>query len=234
MGNTIVITQPTFLPYSGFFAPMLLAEKIIILDDVQFDKRSWQQRNRIKNNNGEFLLTIGVKSKGKIHQKINEVVINHDTKDIDKIIKSIYLNYKKAPFFDKYFDIIEKTIFKNNKKLIDLNLSLIKKINEFLDISNDKLLLSSSLKNSKKKFELIREIYSKVGATRLLSTQGTKNYFPKKLPPDMNINFYSYEEEIKYKQQHKGFIKNLSIIDILFNCGPESKNIIKKNLKLSN
>ena len=80
------ISQPTFMPWVGYFAFLDRVDKLIFLDDVQFEKRSWQQRNNIKLNNQKYLLTIPVKSKGKFKQKISEVeILNY--KNIDLIKK---------------------------------------------------------------------------------------------------------------------------------------------------
>lgn len=234
MKKKIIITQPTFLPYAGYFAPFYLIDSLIILDDVQFEKRSWQQRNRLKSPKGPLLISLSVNSKGKFNQKINEVLINHESKSIEKILKNIYYNYKNSNYFDLYFNQFEKILLNNTKKLFDLNISLIKKINDLLEIDNKIIIYSSSIHSNKKKFDLIYDIYKKTKADELLSTIGTKSYFPTKLPKDMNVTYYEYEEKNQYEQLYSNYEKNLSIIDILFNLGPKAKNLIKKNLKLTN
>jgi hypothetical protein len=229
----IIITQPTFLPYAGYFAPFHLIDSLIILDDVQFEKRSWQQRNRLKSPNGPLLVSVSVNSKGKFNQKINEVLINHKSDPLKKILKNIYYNYKNSNYFNLYFNQFEKILTNKTTKLIDLNISLIKKINDLLEINNNIIVFSSSLQSEKKKFELIHDIYKKIKADELLSTIGTRSYFPTQLPKDMKVTYYEYEEKIQYKQLSSKYEKQLSIIDVLFNLGPEAKNLIKKNLKLS-
>ena len=99
----IGISQPTFLPWQGYLALINYVDEFIILDDVQFDKRSWQQRNKIKLNNKELVLTIPVKTKGRYEQKIYEVAINNQTNFIEKHLKSIFLSYKKSKYFKNYF-----------------------------------------------------------------------------------------------------------------------------------
>ena len=96
------ISQPTFLPWIGYFAFLDKIDKIIFLDNVQFKKRSWQQRNNIKLNGQKKFLSISVKSKGKFDQKISEVEILHD-KNIELIKKQIYFEYKKAKYFKDYY-----------------------------------------------------------------------------------------------------------------------------------
>ncbi len=230
MTKKIIITQPTFLPYAGYFAPMYFVDEIIFLDDVQFEKRSWQQRNKIKDSKKTIYLTVSVNTKGRFSQKINDVLINPSSKSLDNILKSIYFNYKNSNYFNLYYKEFEKIFSNKNEKLIDLNISLINKINEFLDINNNKIILSSSINSKKKKFDLIHDIYIKSNATELLSTIGAKKYFPDNLPEGMEVKFYEYIEKNMYEQLYGEYVPNLSIIDILFNLGPKAKDLIKKNL----
>lgn len=208
---------------------MYFVDEIIFLDDVQFEKRSWQQRNKIKDSKKTLYLTVSVNTKGKFSQNINDVLINHNFETLDKILKSIYFNYKSSDYFDLYFKEFENIFSNKTEKLIDLNISLINKINDFLEINNNKIILSSSIKSKKKKFDLIYDIFNKSEATELLSTIGTKKYFPDTLPKKMKVKFYEYIEKNTYKQLYGEYTPNLSIIDILFNLGPKTKDLIKKN-----
>ena len=94
----IAISQPTFLPYEGYFALISNVEKFIFLDNVQFDKRSWQQRNYLTINNKPKLITIPVLTKGKFNQKINEVLIDYKNFDTEKFLNMIFLSYKSEKF----------------------------------------------------------------------------------------------------------------------------------------
>src|SRR3981081_1029831 len=105
----IGIMQPTYLPWMGYFELMASSEVFVFLDDVQFNKKSWQQRNRIKGPNGELLITVPVLNKGKRDQAICEVCINNDDRDWGKKhLRSVELSYQKSPFFDwLYSDLRE-------------------------------------------------------------------------------------------------------------------------------
>ena len=96
------ISQPSFIPYGGYFSLISNVDRFILLDDVQFDKRSWQQRNYINISGEPKLLTIPVISKGKLNQKINEVQIDYENLDLYKIFKTIELNYKKEFFLRSF------------------------------------------------------------------------------------------------------------------------------------
>ena len=96
----IAISQPTFLPYEGYFALINKVEKFVLLDNVQFDKRSWQQRNYLSINDNPKLITIPVISKGKFNQNINQVLIDYKHFDVDKFLSTIVFSYKREKYFE--------------------------------------------------------------------------------------------------------------------------------------
>ncbi len=89
--------QPTFLPWTGYFALMLQSDAFVFLDSVQFAKRTWQQRNRIKTANGPLWVSVPVFSKGARDQKIAEVMVDVDSGWAEKAARTIQMNYAKAP-----------------------------------------------------------------------------------------------------------------------------------------
>jgi len=127
------ISQPTFMPWIGYFSYLDKVDNFLFLNDVQFEKRSWQQRNNIKLNGQKHLLTIPVKSKGKFNQKISEVEILHN-KNIELIKKQIFYAYKKSNFFQNYYQDICNILDKQYDYLSDLNVELIKFFVKSLDI----------------------------------------------------------------------------------------------------
>ena len=136
MIKSISINQPTFLPWVGWFDLVDHSDVFVVLDDVQFSKQSWQQRNRIRTSKGLEFITIPVKNKDKQTILDVEIAENHFEK---KIIKSIFTNYKKSKFFDKYFDEFSDIINQSTKshKLSLLNLNLIKWLAEKLNIKKN-------------------------------------------------------------------------------------------------
>ena len=125
----IAISQPTYLPWIGYFGLIMNSDTFIFLDDVQFDKRSWQQRNKIKSNIGEIYISVPVKTKGKSKQLFKDVEVNNRKFYISHL-KSIKLNYSKTKYFDKifpYFLEIEEKIC-NEKYLSKINIILISQI----------------------------------------------------------------------------------------------------------
>lgn len=226
------ISQPTFMPWIGYFGFLDKIDKLIFLDDVQFEKRSWQQRNNIKLNSQKHFLTISVKSKGKFNQKISEVEILHD-KNIDLIKKQIFFAYKKANYFKNYYQNICDILDKKHAYLSKLNIDLIKFFTEALNIKIN-FDFSSNYSINLKKEKLIFELCKLNDCTQYLTTIGSKDYLEGfEVIPKTNIKIsYFLYEDIKYNQLDENFIPKLSILDLLFHEGTNSINIIRKGFKL--
>lgn len=224
------ISQPTYLPWGGYFGLLNFVDEFVFLDDVQFSKRSWQQRNNIKINNKNFFLTVPVISKNKYNQKINEVLIDRKRNFIQDHKRCIEINYKKTNYFNDYADEIFKVYDIAHEKLIDLNIDFIKVFCNLLKI-NFSFVRSSELKTKSSKENLILEICKIKKAKTYISTIGSKNYlnndceFKENL---IDLKFYKFKN-LKYKQLGSNYIENLSIIDLLFNLGPNTLNYIREN-----
>jgi hypothetical protein len=229
--RTVSIMQPTFLPWTGYFKMILRSDLFVFLDDVQFDRRSWQQRNKILKNDGkEFLLTIPVKSKGKFFQKINEVEVDNSTNWKDKHLKLLEMNYSKHKFFKQVFDSISNTYKENTNSLSEFNIKLTKKICKILNIDKKFKLSSDFNFSSEKKGEAkLIEIIKELKVERYLSPAGSKNYIGEgKIFKDngINLEFINYIPKKYLQQNSKSFISHLSVIDLAFNLGQRSKDYL--------
>lgn len=171
----IAIIQPTFLPWCGYMSLIEYVDEVVFLDNVQFDKRSWQQRNRIKTSNGALTLTVPVISKNLFNQHIKDVKIDYRSTFQKKMIKSISQNYSKAKYFNDYSKEFFSLIENNHKSLLDLNIKLINFFCEKLKIEL-KFSFSSSLKLSSSKEQLILDICKLKNAKKYISAMGAKNY----------------------------------------------------------
>lgn len=225
----IAISQPTFLPWQGYFALINYVDEFIFLDDIQFEKRSWQQRNKIKYIGNELLLTVPVITKNKYNQKINEVLIDQNSNYIDKHLKTIKLAYSKTKFFELYFPKISDIYNKKFKKLIDLNKNLIDFFLTELNIIK-KISFSSDLRLSENKHFLIDKICKLKKCTTYISTKGSQEYLNLINKKDITykIKYFDFKNEL-YQQTTGSFIKFLSIVDLLFNKGTDSKLYLEKN-----
>tara|TARA_A100001011_G_C14292025_1_gene836651 strand:- start:1241 stop:1942 length:702 start_codon:yes stop_codon:yes gene_type:complete len=230
----LAISQPTFLPWSGYFSLINYVDEIVFLDDIQFDKRSWQQRNIIKTPNGSELITIPVLSKDLFKQNINQVKIDYNTNFLTKIIKTIKQNYSKSQYFKESSNELFEILSSRPKMLLDLNLLLIKWVCKVLDI-NINYSYSSDLALIERKNDLIEAICKKKDAQTYVSTIGSKNYLNDKIffqeNTNTNLIFFDYKN-LEYDQLYGKFCKNLSIIDLIFNKGPNSKKVLIENFIL--
>jgi hypothetical protein len=227
----ILITQPTFLPWIGYFDLISDAEVIIFLDDVQFEKRSWQQRNYIATKDGLKLITIPTKNKNKRTQLIKDVIINNDHTNFNKIKKFIIQNYTNSKFFENFQKEFFEVFYENLKttNLLKLNLSLIFWILKKLKI-NKKIYLSSKINSENKSTKKIIDICNELKIYDYLTTPGSRSYLERDIDiiknNKINVFFHNYDHPI-YRQCVKPFLKYSSVIDLLFNEGENSFEIIK-------
>jgi len=229
---SIAIMQPTFMPWIGYFALIDRVDDFIFLDNVQFDKRSWQQRNQIKTPAGPLWLTVPVQTKGQSDQKIKDVAIQYEGSDpLGRIIKSIEHNYKKAPFYAEHSPVLFSILKQNSEKLNDLN----KKIIEFLCVTfgiQKQFCDASSLNPSGAKADLLADICEKRGASEYISPPGSIDYLEKTdifIQKNITVRYHQYNHP-EYRQLYGDFIPYMSALDLLFNEGPNSLSIIRSGL----
>ena len=229
----VAIHQPEYLPWLGFFKKMMNVELFVFLDDVQFRKKGWQNRNRIRINDGTTLLSIPVHTHS--YPKINEVTIDNEKNWSIRHKKSILYNYARAPYFDEIKDFIESIFEKKFQYLVDLNTEIIKFIMNELEIKS-KIVFSSELEISKKGSDRVIDICKAVGADHYIT--GTfwaesnlrVEEFKKS---NIDVEFQKFQHPI-YKQIHGEFIPEMSIIDLLFNEGrKEAKKILQNSISSS-
>lgn len=228
MSKIVVIHQPDFIPYLGFFHRLLDTNLFIILDDVQFLRRGWHHRDIIKTKDGQKWITLGIKKTSQ-DTKINEIYLN-DTEWKKQHLSIIEQNYKKASYFKEIFPFIENLYKQDYEKMIDINLASIKILLELFDINID-IHFSSSYKIDTKSNQLLSDLLKKVGATHYLSGIGARDYFNP--IPFEKANIKVIWQEFKhpiYPQLHGEFIPYLSSIDLLFNCGIEKSREILRNI----
>lgn len=225
--RTAAIMQPTYFPWMGYFDLMDQSDVFVLLDSVQFDKRSWQQRNKIKSPHGELLLTIPVQSKGKFTQKICEVQIA--SLDIyETHLKAIEYNYRKAEFYNTYIEELREIFLRKDPMLTDFTIALIAWLKEKFGIQTP-LIRSSVLEVNNRKADLLVEICKKIEADRYISPLGSKVYIQegevfKKNQIELLYNNYTHP---RYKQLFGEFVPYLSAIDLLFNEGNRALSIIR-------
>lgn len=226
--NRVAIMQPTYLPWYGYFELINRVDTFVFLDSVQFAKRSWQQRNSIKTANGSMWLTVPILSKGKKDQLIKDTLIDKDSKFISKHIKSIEINYANASFFGSEAKLLFDILRSDYKYISDLNIDLITNLCERLKIKTN-FIRSSTLKHYGSKADLLASICSIVEASEYISPPGSRNYLELSnsfMKINLPVKYFEYSQPI-YNQLWGDFLSNLSITDMLLNCGDETIEIIK-------
>ena len=226
--KTASIMQPTYLPWLGYFDLTNRSDIFVFLDTVQLDKRSWQQRNRIKTPNSEIMLTVPVFTKGQFNQEIRDVQIDVSQRFQKKHFNSIQLNYKNSKYYKLYIGELEEIFFSKISRLANLNIKLIKWLSSKIGIKT-KFISSSELDVSGSKTELLINICMKINANHYLSPIGTKGYIEKNnlfTNSGIQLSYQDYQHPT-YNQLFGDFIPYLSVIDLLFNEGEKSLEIIK-------
>jgi hypothetical protein len=227
----IAISQPAYLPWLGYLDLIDQVDTFVLLDNVQFEKQSWQHRNRIKTPDGLQWLTVPVLFRGRFGQLINEVEIR-DIEFSRNHLRAIELNYRRAPFFDNYFQDLSVRMRKTSARatlIADLDIRLIEWFMDVLGIQT-RLLLSSRLEQPGRRTELLANICESVGAKQYLSPLGSSAYLLQEihvlLEKDIDVAFQHYEHP-RYRQLFPPFCPYASILDLIFNEGERALEILR-------
>lgn len=225
MLNAAVI-QSNYIPWKGYFDIIHSVDAFVFYDDVQYTKNDWRNRNKIKTTQGAIWLTIPVGDN--IDRLICDVLIN-DQAWAKKHWNSIQQAYSKAPYFKMYSSFFESVYCDNVwTNLSELNQYLIKTISkDFLGITT-KFLDSRDYPLVGKKQDRLIDILNKIKATRYVSGPAARSYIELEKFKEMNIElvYHDYSNYPEYKQLFPPFQHNVSILDVLFNCGKDAQYFI--------
>jgi len=219
--------QANLYPYGGFFAKAVCVDHFVIVDSTQYVKKEWHNRNRIKLTDGKSSwLNIPVKTTGRFTQKINEVEIKEGTNWQKNHKRSLEFNYRKSQYFDDYFPLFCELLNREWGKLFDFNLEVIKLCFDLLGVRTE-FSIASELGVTGRNSGLILDICRKLDGQAYLHGMHARDYVDFNLLKTGGIrNLIQDFEPVKYSQSWGEFIGNLAVPDILFNCGPESLDII--------
>lgn len=226
----VVINQPTYLPWIGYFDLIDQANLFVVLDNVQFVKQSWQQRNRIKTAAGLQWLTVPVVFRSRLGQLIKDVEIR-DASFNRSHVRAIELAYRRTPYFralsPEFLALLEQF---SRGPLVDLNLSLIGWAMKILGVTTP-VIPASSLGLPGKRTELLAAICESVGAHQYLSPAGSACYLLQEqsilTSRGIEVLFHNYRHP-EYKQAFPPFEPFASVIDLIFNYGPNSLRILRE------
>ena len=209
--------QPQMLPYLGFWDKLMKSDVHVVMDNIAATRADFTNRNKIRTPQGWMWLTIPLVSKNMV--KINEIEINNFEVWRSKHWKSIESSYGKAKFWEKYSPIFSDIYDSDWDRLLDFDSALFEAVCGIFNI-NIPIIALSRLNVEGIATERIINICKAVGADTYLSGSGGRDYLDENRFNEENIKLvYQEFEHPKYKQQFKGFVKGLSIIDWIFNRG---------------
>jgi hypothetical protein len=227
----VVILQSNYIPWKGYFDLMRSADEFVILDDVQFTKRDWRNRNLIKTQHGLLWLTIPVKSKGP--QKINEVEISEPDWHISHW-KTISRSLCRAAYFDRYESELHGAYLTAGEAqfLSQINLIFIKLVARWLGIRT-RITSSTDYPAPDERTQRLVSICQMVGAREYISGPAAKVYLDEELfkQAGITVRWFDYEGYPPYTQLFGNFEHRVTVLDLLLNTGPDALRYLVREVK---
>jgi hypothetical protein len=230
----VTIHQPLLLPWLGYLDRMLRADLFILLDHVQFERRNYQNRTRIRFDGEARWFTVPVEQHSRDERIIDKRIDNSPCgADADrwwgsKHFKTLCYAYRDAPFFDDYAPQLRSILQSRCERLVDLDLALLELVRAALDIRTP-IVRSSELGVDGRKSELMLNLCQAVGANVLLGGMGgSREYLDTAAfeRAGIEVSWQQFRHP-RYSQCGPGpFIAGLSSIDLLANCGPRSRSCL--------
>ena len=225
----VAILQSNYIPWKGYFDIIGSVDEFILYDDMQYTRRDWRNRNKIKTPQGLQWITIPVEVKGKFFQKINETkVTGHDW--VDSHWKSICLNYAHADCFGQYRERIEHIYEQCREEdyLSRINYLFLTEICDILGIKT-KITWSSDYDLVDGKTERLVGLVKDAGGDYYLSGPAAKDYIVPELFEEAGIElaWMDYSGYPEYRQQHGAFEHGVTILDLIFNEGENARRFMK-------
>jgi hypothetical protein len=228
MGKRIAILQSNYIPWKGYFDMIAAVDEFILYDDMQYTRRDWRNRNQIKTSQGVQWLTVPVLVKGKFHQKIRETEIDGSDWRIAHW-KALTQNYRRAPHFAEIATWLEPLyVDASYSHLSHLNRTLIEAVCRYLGI---KTVITNSWDYSliDGKTERLAALCAQAGGTEYISGPAARDYVEEQVFANAGIKlkWFDYNNYPEYPQLWGEFTHGVTILDLLFNCGKESRHFMK-------
>lgn len=221
----IAVLQSNYIPWKGVFDLINSVDEFILYDDVQYTTKDWRNRNKIKTHTGLLWLTIPIAKKTSHGQIQHTQVANHTWGK--KHWQTLHQFYTRAPYFDRYAEAIKATYeqYASEDHLSRINYQFYQLICGFLGITTPiTWSMDYSLTATEKNRRLI-ELCHQTGGTHYLSGPAAKNYMDPKIWAEnqINLDYFSYEGYPEYPQLFGPFEHFVSVLDLLFNTGPNAR-----------
>jgi hypothetical protein len=226
----IAIMQPYFFPYIGYFQLIAAVDKFIVFDDVNYINRGWVNRNNILIGGKAVLITMPLQEASQ-NKKIHDISISFDRKTGDKLMKTILMNYKKAPYFEQVYKLLHKIFLMETGSIAEFNLTQLQIICAYLLIDTE-IIPSSRLYNNNdlKGEERIIDICKKEKADEYINPIGGVELYDRKKFEASGVKlFFIKSLMVEYSQFNHPFVPWLSIIDVLmFNSIEQTRKILNE------
>jgi hypothetical protein len=219
MTKLVSIHQPAYLPWLGYFDKIACSDLFVYLDTVQFQKNSFQNRNKIRVKDGWTWLTVPVLTKGQLFSRpLSEITINNNTVWRKKHLQALRMNYRRAPFYDREMPYLEKCLDQEWEVLSDLCFTMLEHFLHRLDITTNIIKASALPPMDSAKSTLILNLCQEVGASDYLSGALGSNYLDigSFAEAGIAIEYQDYEHP-EYSQSYSGFEPYMGVIDLLMN-----------------
>lgn len=220
--------QPSFIPWSGFFARLIASDKMVLLDNTLFAQGfTFVNRNRIKSPDGELRITVPVEKKGLGRQKIKDLVIYQKEYWAKKFLLTLELCYKKSIFFNNIYDPIFEILNKQDNNFLNMALPILKHLKTSFNIKNE-FILQTSTGIESSGTDLLIEIATHLKATEVLLPYPAQNLieWKKFIKKGIKVKFLKFFSPV-YPQFWGKFAGNLSALDLLFCLGEESHKLLE-------
>lgn len=228
----VVILQPSYIPWRGYFDQICRADLFVFYDDVQYDKRGWRNRNQIKTPSGKQWLTIPVHSHGAQTKNIsiNQIQIAWDNPWSQNHLKALQHSYARAPQFDHYLPLLETFYQRRDQPLADFTIDFTIALAHELGNTHTHFMRSSEIARiDGQKTDRLIQILQAVGGTHYISGPSARDYIEQDKFDQAGIRLeymeYNYPE---YPQLYPPFDPYVSILDLLFMTGQHAPNYIFK------
>ena len=222
----VAVHQPQYLPWLGYFDKMDRADLFCYLDNVQYKKNEWQNRNRIKTPAGPQWLTVPVTFR--FPQKISEVGIDSRTNWGKKHVNALRANYARAPYFRQYIGFFEDILLRPWEGICELNIAVTEGLRELLGLSHVRTVVASEVADADDATRRLIRICRKLSADTYIAGAGGADYMDVEqfAAAGIRLVFQNFKHPV-YPQCFGPFVSHLSIVDLLMNCGDESMDIIR-------
>ena len=230
MGKTAAIVQSCYVPWKGYFDLIQGADVFVLYDDVQYTRRDWRNRNRIKTAHGPKWITIPVQTKGRYDQLINDVEVSAPDW-AERHFESIRHAYSRTQFFDRYTDRLEALYAScSGEPLTIINERFLRLLCEWLGITTP-IVRSETFNAAGVKSERLIDICTQLSATRYLSGPSAQAYLDESAfnAAGIDVVWMDYAGYPEYRQLHPPFVHELSVLDLVFNEGPAAPQYLKSN-----